>query len=234
MQRFADSAVLWKPPTLATEAPDPARVTLVTIARAMLNWPELRLPHRLDAPTQGLIVVARDANAVAALNGQIRQGQWRKVYIAIVSSDPSSKVGLQQCYLRAEKSDSGTRRSQVVRSGGDKSSLELIGSALDDTTGGWQLAIELHTGRYHQIRAMCEWLGFPLIGDALYGGPDGELFLEHVALQMPDPTGTSSEFVTVTDQLSPSRTRIHPALLESAMARLDSPAGWTHRAASDS
>jgi hypothetical protein len=42
--------------------------------------------------------------------------------------------------------------------------------------------IRLHTGRYHQIRAMLAHLGAPLAGDALYGGAPGRPYLEHVLL----------------------------------------------------
>ncbi|NBQ16198.1 MAG: hypothetical protein EBU31_16695, partial [Proteobacteria bacterium] len=81
-------AVILKPAGLSSEAPGTgasAPETLLTQARALLGWPDAQLPHRIDRPTRGFVVVARDREAVAAHNESIRAGTWTKHYLARIA-----------------------------------------------------------------------------------------------------------------------------------------------------
>ena len=189
VRRGERDAVLLKPAGLSCEAPQrggaPVR-TLLVQARALLGWPQAQLPHRLDRPTRGFVVVARDAAAVAAHNAAIREGRWTKHYLARIAPrgglDPRSLLGPQRAYLRREGG-----RALVVRSGGDPSRLTVQAIApAPGHPGQWHALVLLETGRYHQIRAMLAHLGAPLVGDALYGGAAGTMYLDHASLWMPD------------------------------------------------
>jgi len=171
--------VVCKPPGLASELPrDPSADSLVTRLHAE-GFDDLRLVHRLDAPTCGVMIVARTPEAAAHYSAEIAAQRWRKVYVAetAVPIDRAQRlIGDHKAYLSTEG-----RRAAVVRSGG-KPSFLTIAHAAPAGQGHTHLLIRLHTGRFHQIRVMLANLGAPLAGDTLYGGPQGSFYLEHVLL----------------------------------------------------
>ena len=126
--RSERDAVLLKPAGLSSEAPatnGKGPATLLVQARALLGWPEAQLPHRIDRPTRGFVVVARDSAAVAAHNEAIRAGRWTKHYLARIAAagtqtDAHALVGQHHAYLRRDGAV-----ARVVRSGGDPSTLVI-------------------------------------------------------------------------------------------------------------
>lgn len=169
-----DEAVLFKPAGLSSERSGGRELdSLLSRATAQLGWPEARLPHRLDRPTRGIVVIARDAPAAARHGAEIKADKWTKWYFARIPAvgagaiaRASELVGPHRAYLRRDG-----ERARVVRSGGDPSRLTVlaIAPATDDARDCHAL-VRLDTGRFHQIRVMLADLGFPLVGDQLYGG----------------------------------------------------------------
>lgn len=194
--------IVFKPAGLSSERPAAAGGgapldSLITRAIAQFRWPEARLPHRLDRPTRGLVVISRDAAAARQHAAEIREGAWSKWYLARIptrgTASPartaSGLIGPHKAYLRREGS-----RAVAVRSGGDPSRLTVLATApATDAPDESHALILLETGRFHQIRVMLANLGFPLIGDTLYGGRprrgapsegDEGLDLEAIALRI--------------------------------------------------
>jgi 23S rRNA-/tRNA-specific pseudouridylate synthase len=174
--------VVVKPAGVPAEVPrDPSADSVVRRLETQ-GRRDLRLVHRLDAPACGLLLVARTRAAAAYYAREIAARRWQKVYIARVAMPPGQAVrlvGSQAAYLRTVG-----RTARVVRSGGNPSRLAVVHAAgVPGVPGESHLLVELHTGRFHQIRAMLAHLGAPLSGDGAYGGPTGRpLYLEHVRL----------------------------------------------------
>ena len=196
----ADEAVVFKPAGLSSErGAGDAGDSLATRVPRLLGWSDCWLPHRLDRPTRGLMVVVGSKDAAARCSEEIRAGSWTKWYLARIPRAPlagasapfrtaEELVGPHKAYLKRVG-----RLAERVRSGGDPSRLEVLAVApAQDHPPSAHALIRLDTGRYHQIRVMLAALGFPLVGDSDYGGATGgrKLDLESVALRI-DRAGKS-------------------------------------------
>ncbi len=174
--------VALKPAGLASELPrDPSADSLVRRLAAQ-GFSGLRLVHRLDAPSCGLMLVARSAEAAAHYSAEIAARRWHKWYVAQValrSSEAGQLVGPHKSYLKVEGAS-----ARVVRSGGKPSFLDVaLATPVPGVPEESHLLVQLHTGRLHQIRVMLAHRGAPLSGDICYGGPSGRaIYLEHTIL----------------------------------------------------
>lgn len=183
LDRALDTLVVRKPAGLACELPrDPAADSIVMRLRAQGHG-DVRLVHRLDTPACGLLVVATSQPAAAHYSAEIAGRRWEKWYVAEVAApieQAAALVGRHRMYLSTEG-----RRAVVVRAGGKPAFLTVHHASASTAGPGRSLVlIELHTGRFHQIRVMLATLGAPLVGDTLYGAaPSPDFYLEHVALR---------------------------------------------------
>ncbi len=152
-----------KPPFLAVHPsagkPEP------TLANAVVRYFEkqgkplsFRPISRLDRNTSGLLTVAKSSHLAFALTGQVE-----KTYLAIVCGKLEGEGVIDQP-IRVKEGSIITRE---VGEGGKESRTRWRALATDGhITLVW---VQLETGRTHQIRVHLSWLGYPLIGDTVYG-----------------------------------------------------------------
>lgn len=127
----------------------------------------IRTVHRLDAAVGGLMVFARSARAAAILSEQMREGQFRKEYLAVVHGCPEPPRGQLRDLLQY---DGAHRMNRVVPSPGKGVQEALLDYERLGTSGELSLVrVRLHTGRTHQIRVQFSSRGWPLAGDRKYG-----------------------------------------------------------------
>lgn len=138
------------------------------LARAALGNPkaDVRTVHRLDQVVSGLMVLARSAPAASELARQIRQGEFQKEYLAVVHGAPPEAAGTFRDLLLRDKRE---RKTYVVAEPGkDVQEAILDYRVLRRGADMTRVAIRLHTGRTHQIRAQFSSRGLPLVGDRKY------------------------------------------------------------------
>ena len=130
---------------------------------------KLRLAHRLDALTTGLVVLARKYSAASVLQPQFAEGRVRKKYLLKVHGTPPSD---QFACSEPISNEPGPRGSRELSAEGAAAHTEfrVLGRHSD---GGWLLSAEPLTGRTHQIRLHAWHLGIPIQGDPVYL-PGGE------------------------------------------------------------
>jgi 23S rRNA pseudouridine1911/1915/1917 synthase len=121
--------------------------------------------HRLDKDTSGLLLVAKDSALHARLAEQLARRQIQREYRAIVWGHPPEAHGIIDAPIGRSPRN---RKAFAVVPDGKPSRTEY--TVLESFPIATVLALRLHTGRTHQIRVHCQWLGNPVMGDPLYGG----------------------------------------------------------------
>ena len=121
------------------------------------------VPHRLDRPVSGLVVLAKTSKALSRLNDMFRVGSVDKRYLAIVKNRPAAPEGeLVNWLVRNEKQNRSYAYDREVPDS-KKAILRyrLVASSVNYNL----LEVELLTGRHHQIRCQLAKMGCPIKGD---------------------------------------------------------------------
>ena len=127
---------------------------------------------RLDRDTSGLVIFPKHRFAHAVLDRQLKAHQVRKEYMALASGT----FDISHVYLDApiQRDPQSFVKRQVGMGNKPKSAVTefwLLHQYCDYAL----VKIRLHTGRTHQIRCHFAYLGHPLLGDEMYGGPMGKI-----------------------------------------------------------
>jgi 23S rRNA pseudouridine1911/1915/1917 synthase len=175
-------------PSLETEVP-------ALLAKRGERGTRVQLVHRLDAGTSGVILLARRPRATRELNRAFAAGHVRKTYLALCAG-----------VVTAQRIDAPLGRIHGVRQGVLPGGRPAV-TEVETVTASERFSLvraRPETGRTHQIRVHLAHVGFPLLGDPLYGGlrydesvppePIGRVMLHAARLELDHPeTGNRLE-----------------------------------------
>ena len=125
------------------------------------------LCNRIDRNTSGLVIAAKNAEALRILNDKIIGRQIAKFYLCVCLGRPDPPKGTLECFLRKEERENKMRVYHHAVPDGRSAVTRYDTLITRDELS--LLEVELLTGRTHQIRASFADIGHPLLGDGKYG-----------------------------------------------------------------
>ncbi len=167
-----DLLLINKPPGL-TVHPAPGHPDHTLVNGVLALEPEMEdfddplrpgIVHRLDKDTSGLLLVAKNRQALANLSAQFKERTIRKYYLALVKGELRPAEGFIEAPLGR---DPQNRQKIAVVSDGRHARTGY--KVLRYIQGYSLLEVKLETGRTHQIRVHFAAIGHPVAGDAVYG-----------------------------------------------------------------
>lgn len=155
--------------------------------------PYLAVIHRLDQPVTGILVFAKTPAAAKELNRQLQNGGFGKYYLALLTSQPEASEATLTDYMIK---DGRTNTSRICAPGTAQAKKAVLHYKMIPRTKEFTFlsafppelplaAIQLDTGRHHQIRLQMSHMGCPIAGDQKYGAiPTGRPASEYKTLAL--------------------------------------------------
>lgn len=141
---------------------DPNRPNLEDLVRQQEKQPDLRLLHRLDRDTSGILLFCKEPSKNKEADSILSNSE--KTYLAVCVGIPKEKEFRIECFLK-----DGKGKVSSVRSGGKKAITDFTLLSYSKEKNLSLIAAKLVTGRRHQIRFHLSSIGNPILGDETYG-----------------------------------------------------------------
>lgn len=182
-----DVLVCHKPAGVATQTRKIGQKDVESLLRSYLAKKKegnyVAVVHRLDQPVEGLLVLAKNAKAAAALSEQMKEHRIGKYYMAIGLKQEESALTHSGQLVDYMISDPKNNIAQICSHDDPNAKKAILDYEVVKQVGKKVLfKIELHTGRHHQIRVQFANMKCPLWGDVKYGGEVCKTPNHHVAL----------------------------------------------------
>ena len=162
-------------PTMADESKDEDMLSLVkAYIKEKYNKPGdafIGLVHRLDRPTGGIMVFARNSKSAKRLSSAFQTHEVEKTYYAVANGVVKQKTGHLTNYLKKDEKENIVKIVPMSETGAKKA--ELVYNFLEDNGKESLLEVKILTGRSHQIRLQLSNVGHSLVGDVKYGKEKG-------------------------------------------------------------
>lgn len=174
-----DMLVINKPPDVVVH---PAAGNMSgTVVNALLDrYPAMKedletfenrpgIVHRLDKDTSGILVIAKHAAAQTRLSEAFAERKTSKTYLALVRGTPDFREKRVENLIGRHPVN--RQKMAVVRQNG-KEAVSILRPVRSGCLGKMPVSlmeVTILTGRTHQIRVHCAHLGFPVLGDEVYG-----------------------------------------------------------------
>ena len=166
--------IINKPPRIPVQGDKTGDTTLLDIIKDYIkkeyNKPGnvyLGLPHRIDRPTSGIVVLSKTSKSLSRMTALFREKQIKKTYWAIVKEKLKTENGTLINFLKKNKNINKSFVSKNAQKGFLKA--ELSYQLLKRLDNYFLYEINLITGRHHQIRAQLSHIKSPIKGDIKYG-----------------------------------------------------------------
>jgi len=135
---------------------------------------DAKLLHRLDKGTSGVVLLVKDKEFQKNAIEEFRKKRVYKEYIAIVNGKIAEPIDVEEPIITIKKGNSFF--SKVSKNG--KEAITHIEPLMIEGRKS-KVKVVIETGRTHQIRAHLKSLGFPIVGDELYGGKEFKRLMLH-------------------------------------------------------
>ena len=148
--------------------------------------------HRLDRATSGVIICAKNSEALSWLQKQFSQRKVKKTYVAIVQGSMREDEALIDMPI-----ERNPKAPATFRVGPNGKSAQTHYIVLETNNSKTLLELKPTTGRTHQLRVHMSQLSHPIVGDTLYGGQAAErLYLHALSLEITLPNKERKTFTS--------------------------------------
>ncbi len=155
-----------KPPNVSVTPAGTGKMNLLGLLQIQRKeGQKLKIVHRLDKDTSGIILIAKNTDAQRNFSEYFEKGRVRKIYLALITGLPCEKTGIIDAPIAPNR-----KNPQI---------MEVVSKKGKDAQTKWELlanfgsisliAARLQTSRTHQIRVHLQYAGMPLAVDPLYG-----------------------------------------------------------------
>jgi tRNA pseudouridine32 synthase/23S rRNA pseudouridine746 synthase len=163
------------------------------------------LAHRLDRDTSGCLVLGRHRKATASLGLLFKHGKIGKTYWAVVEGGPETNHGVIDIPLGRLNEERGWWQKPDPNGLPSTTNWRVLGRSAGLAPSLTWLALEPVTGRTHQLRVHCAAMGWPIVGDSIYGkaGRTSDSMLHLHAREIVVPISKNKPPVKVTAPVPP-------------------------------